>query len=140
MNDENIVIVARTVNSEQVRSLGLSPNTAGYRITRTNVGTNRVFRVYSSIPCYWVGSHTAISNTPLNKFYNEDIGLDLERAIVMSEQEVLTCFNKFYAAPLLMSEPSNIAVQDCINVPITAGKPVWFKFTVHQVGMLAFSI
>lgn len=64
----------------------MAPNAAGYRITKINANSTqgRVFRVYSSIPCYWVGSLTAISDTPLNKFYHEDIGLDLERSIIMS--------------------------------------------------------
>ena len=39
-----------------------------------------------------------------------------------------------------MIEPNNLVSQDCINVPINNGKPVWFRFTIHETGMLALSI
>lgn len=71
-------MIAKTVNSKAVRNLGLVPNSAAYRLQlETEQGKNKLFKVYSSLPCNWIGSHTAVNNTALNNLQPSRIGLDL---------------------------------------------------------------
>lgn len=71
MNNRNATIIAQTVNSRVIKDLGLVPNMAAYRITRIDAPGSQtpMYQVYSSLPCHYVGSHSAVYNTPLNKIY-----------------------------------------------------------------------
>jgi hypothetical protein len=85
MYDPDITIVARTVPSRSLTELGLVPNSSAYRIQKANMeGSTRLFKVYSSLPCHWVGSHSAVLKTPLNELYNSKLSLDLERTVLMT--------------------------------------------------------
>ena len=57
----------------------------------------------------------------------------------MTESEALTCFNKFYAAPAIASQPKNLLIQDCITLHST-GKPLFVRFNIAELGMLAMCI
>lgn len=57
----------------------------------------------------------------------------------MTEKEVLTCFNKFYGIPVIASQPKNILIQDCITLQ-SAGKPLFVRFNVAELGLLAMCI
>lgn len=140
MYDKEVILIARTVSSKAVRNVGLVPNSAAYRIQlESQTGNNKLFKVYSSLPCHWIGTHSPVINTPLNQVYSAKMGLDLERTFLMTEKEVMTYFNKFYAAPALASQPKNMLIQDCINLQ-SNGAPLWVRFNVNESGMLAMAI
>jgi len=61
MYDKEIIIIARTVDSTAVRKVGLVPNKAAYRLQlEDETNKSKLFRLYSSLPCYWVGSHSPV--------------------------------------------------------------------------------
>lgn len=60
--------------------MGLIPNMAGYKIMKINKNNEgNLYHVYSSLPCSWVGTHSAVYKTALNKIHETDMDLDLER-------------------------------------------------------------
>jgi hypothetical protein len=71
MKKTNITIIARTVNSNSIRNVGLIPNIAAYKIIRISADNQPgLYQLFSSLPCNWVGSYSAVYKTPLNNIYN----------------------------------------------------------------------
>lgn len=60
MNSKELLIIGRTVDSKAVYNVGLVPNSASYRM-RKHDSVNGAYILYSSLPCYWVGSHSAVT-------------------------------------------------------------------------------
>lgn len=61
MYGKDFIFIARTVTSTAVSKVGLIPNTAAYRISMEDqTSKSRLFKLYSSLPCHWVGSHSPV--------------------------------------------------------------------------------
>lgn len=72
INKSNVIIIAKTIDDPRVRKVGLVPNYAAYRTLRiTKPEKEDLYRVYSSLPCYWVGSYSPIFKNKLNDIYKK---------------------------------------------------------------------
>lgn len=86
MNKNDVIIIGQTVNSKEVAKVGLIPNIVAYRALRiTKPDEVGLYRVYSTLPCAWVGSYSPVVESNLNNVYNKDMFLDLERNFLMTE-------------------------------------------------------
>lgn len=113
--------------------VGLIPNMAAYKLhlipDSYQNGKKALFILFSSLPCSWVGKYNAPYNTELNNQINNfKEGLDLEKSMLIDEDEVLLYFNKFYVSPENLSNTDLLKFQDSISFNST-GKPVWIQFS-----------
>jgi hypothetical protein len=78
LNKTNALIYAKTINDPRVEKVGLIPNLAGYRILRLSKPAEQpYYRMFSNLPCHWVGTYSPILNTDLNKIHSPEMFLDL---------------------------------------------------------------
>ena len=108
--------MARTVNSEKLKKIGLPPNVLGFRITLISHDENEnLYHVEASIPVGWTGKNSFVVKNNLNSSLKE-LKLDLEKCFLMTESEVLKYFNKFYVYPKLATEVKDLKLQDTFEV------------------------
>lgn len=61
LNKEEVIIIAQTINSERLKSVGLVPGVAAYRMIRvSDEDKEPYYRLFSSLPCQWVGKMSPI--------------------------------------------------------------------------------
>ena len=76
-----------------------------------------------------MGKLTAVVKTEENEKYDQH-GLNLENTFILTEEELLQCFNKFYAVPEQLSFTNSFTSQDCIQIVVDEGEPSWISFEV----------
>lgn len=74
LNKDDVIIIAETHNDNRLYDVGLIPGVAAYRLSSVSDG---YYRLYSSLPCKWVGTCTPVEKTKLNEMRIQDKMIDL---------------------------------------------------------------
>ena len=86
LNKDSVIIIAETINDSRLEKVGLIPGFAAYRLLKVGQSDGKtVYRLYSSLPCQWVGELTAVERTNLNSMSFSKYNIDLERNFLITE-------------------------------------------------------